>query len=128
MALLTYFAAHWMLASGVTLAVIGLGVAAYVLKNAKFALAAIALAVAGFFYQGAVTHGIQLQLNKEIAQQNETLKERADTISKLGEQNTKRAIEDAIEIQRLEQLANETPANSGACIDIDGDRRLRNIR
>lgn len=128
MALLTYLAAHWMLASGVTLAVLALGGAAWVLKSPKIALAAIVLAIAGFMYQGAVTHGIELQLQKQMAEQIETLKDRAKTIALLGEYNTKRAIEDAAETDALEKLASETPPNNRACLDIDGARRLRNIR
>lgn len=128
MAILTYLAAHWMLASGVTLAVVGLGTAAWFLKSPKIALMAVALAVAGFMYQGAVTHGIELQLRKEMAEQLETLKDRAKTIAILGEFNTKRALEDAIKNEELEKLASDTPANNRACLDIDSARRLRNIR
>lgn len=127
-ALLVYLASHWVLVIITTLAVVGLGVAAYVFKNLKYAVAAIALAIAGFMYQGAVMSGVQLQLNKQLSEQNEVLKDRAKTIAFLGESNTKRALEDSAKIEQLEKLANETPANSGACLDIDSARRLRNIR
>jgi hypothetical protein len=128
MAILTYFAAHWVLSIATTLTVVALGAAAYVFKNLKFALAAIVVAIAGFAYQGAVMSGVQLQLQKDLAEQNEILKDRAKTIAFLGEFNTKRALEDASKIEQLEKAANETPANSGACIDRAGASRLRNIR
>lgn len=128
MAFLTYLAAHWILASGVTLAVAGLGIAAYVFKNLKFAVAAIALAVAGFMYQGAVTHGIELQLQKDLAAKVAIYEGRLKTLGTIEELNTKRALEDAVKIEELEKLANETPANSRTCLDIDGARRLRSIQ
>ncbi len=127
-ALLTYFAAHWMLASGVTLAVVALGLAAYVFKNAKLALAAIVLAIAGFMYQGAVTHGIELQLQKEMAIKVALLNGRIDTLNKANADHAARAVEDSKQISELEAKANETPPDNRPALSRDAARRVRNIR
>lgn len=126
-ALLAYLASHWVLATSTTLAVIGLGGAAYVFKNLKFALAAIALAVAGFMYQGAVMSGINLQIAKDTAAQAEILNSRLDTLNTLALKNAMQAKVDADKIEELERTASETPTNAGACFDVDTARRVSNI-
>lgn len=127
-ALGVYLASHWVLVIITTLSVVGLGVAAYVFKNLKFAAAGIALAVAGFMYQGAVMSGVQLQLQKDMALKVALLQGRIDTSNKLSAEDAARAVIDFNEIERLKGLASETPANSGACLDRDSASRLRNIR
>lgn len=127
-ALLLYLMAHWVLVIVAVLVVVGLGIAAWFFKNWKFALWAIAIAAVGFMYQGAVMHGINLQIANEAAGKIEKLEDRIEALSKVAEAHNIRALEDAKQIEELENQANETPANSGACLDIDSARRLRNIR
>ncbi len=128
MTLLLYLMSHWTLVLVTVLSVIGLGVASWVFKNWKMALAAIVVAIFGFMYQGAVMHGINLQVARDAAAKMEILEGRIDTMNKTAALHNKRAEEDAAKIEELENQANETPANSGACIDVDSARRLRNIR
>lgn len=128
MALLLYLISHWVLVLVTVLSVAGLGVAAWVFKNWKMALAAIAVAVFGFMYQGAVMHGINLQIAKQAAEKIEILEGRIDVMNKAAELHAARAMVDAAKIEELENIANETPANNGACLDIDSARRLRNIK
>lgn len=126
--LLTYLAANWMLAGGVTLAVIALGIAAWVFKSAKIALVAIVLAIGGFMYQGAVTHGIELQLQKEMAMKVALLNGRIETLNKANSDHAARAVEDSKTISELEVKAYETPANNRPALDHDAARRVRSIR
>lgn len=128
MALLLYLASHWALVLVAVLSVLGLGVASFVFKNWKMALAAIVVAIFGFVYQGSVMHGINLQIAKEAAEKIETLNGRIETMNKTAEQHNARAADDAAKIEELESRANETPANGSACLDIDSARRLRNIK
>lgn len=128
MSLLLYFMAHWVLVLTVTLAVLGLGAAAYVFKNLKFALAAVALAVAGFMYQGAVMHGIQLQIANDAAFKIEILEDNILTMNKAAALHNAKALQDAAQIDVLESKANETPANSSGAISRDAASRVRAIR
>lgn len=128
MALLLYLLSHWVLVLVAVLSVVGLGVAAWVFKNWKMALAAIVVAIFGFMYQGAVMHGINLQIANQAAEKIEILEDRIDVMNKAAALHSARAVEDAAKIEELENLANETPANNGACLDIDSARRLRNIK
>ena len=128
MALLLYLMSHWVLVLVAVLSVVGLGVAAWVFKNWKMALAAIVVAIFGFMYQGAVMHGINLQIANQAAEKIEILEDRIEVMNKAAALHSARAVEDAAKIEELENLANETPANNGACLDIDGARRLRNIK
>lgn len=128
MALLLYLMAHWVLVLVAVLSVVALGVAAWVFKNWKLALAAIVVAILGFMYQGAVMHGINLQIANEAAGKIEVLEDRIDTLNKTAEAHNARALEDAAQIEKLETEANETPANSSAALDRDAARRVRSIR
>jgi hypothetical protein len=127
-ALLLYLASHWVLVIITVLAVVALGAAAYVFKNLKFALAAIAVAIAGFMYQGAVMHGVNLQIERDMAIKVALLNGRITTLNTASEKDAALAIEDAKEIERLKGLSSETPANGNACLDVDAARRVRNIR
>lgn len=126
-AFLLYLGSHWIIVIVAILTVVGLGVAAYVLKNLKYALAAIAVAVVGFAYQGAVTSGIQSQLNKDMAAKTEMYEGRINELNKLAANNAFRAKLDANKIDELESKASETPKNDGACLDADAARRVSNI-
>lgn len=127
LASLTFFASHWVLIIATVLAVIGLGVAAYVLKNLKFAVAALAVAVAGFLYQGAVTSGIKIQMEKELAEQVEIANNRLATINTLTLKDAMQAKKDADDNDALAKSAGETPKNDSPCLDIDAARRVRAI-
>jgi hypothetical protein len=128
MAIFLYLAAHWTLVLAVVLGVVGLGAAAFFLKNWKFAVAAIVLAIAGFLYQGAVTHGIQLQMARDAAIKVALLNGRLEAINKIAAQDADLARANAQRISELESLANDTPKNDGACLDLDAVNRLRNIK
>jgi hypothetical protein len=126
-AFLLYLATHWMIVIIAVLIVVGLGVAAYVLKNLKFALWAIAIAAAGFIYQGAVTSGIQTELNKQIVAQSEIYQNRIDELNTLAAHNALRAKSDENEKDKLESAASDTPKNDGACLDAGAASRVSNI-
>lgn len=125
--LLLYLATHWVIVIAVCLAVIGLGIASYVLKNLHYAIIAAALATAGFLYQGAVMSGIQDQLNKDAAAQSETYKSHLREIGVLSLKDAAQSKLDADKIDKLESKASETPKNVGACFDVDTARRVSNI-
>lgn len=126
-AFLLYLATHWMIVIIAVIVVVGLGVAAYVLKNLKFALWAIAIAAAGFIYQGAVTSGIQTELNKQIVAQSELYQNRIDELNRLAAHNVLRAKVDSAKIEKLESVASDTPKNDGVCLDAGAVSRVRNI-
>lgn len=128
MALLLYITAHWVLVLVAVLTVVALGVAAWVFKNWKLALAAIAVAIFGFMYQGAVMHGINLQIANEAAGKIEVLQDRIATMNKAAALHNARALEDAAQIEKLETQANETPANSSPSLSRDAASRVRSIR
>lgn len=128
MAFLAYLAAHWVLVIVTILVVVALAGAAYVFKNMKYALAAVVVAIAGFMYQGAVMHGVNLQIERDMAIKVALLNGRINTLNTANEKDAALAIEDAKEIERLKGLSSETPANGNACLDVDAARRVRNIR
>lgn len=127
MALLAYLAAHWVLVIITVLVVAGLTAACVILKNLKFALAAVAVAIAGFMYQGAVMSGIQTQMQKDIAEQSEIYRGRVDALNTLALKNAAQANADADKINDLESRASETPKNDGACLDASAASRVRAI-
>lgn len=127
MEFLTYFGSHWLLVIVVSLVVVALGLAAYVLKNLKFALAAIGVAAAGLAYQGAVTSGIQDQMQRDLAAKTELYEGRIKTLNDLAKRNAVQAKLDADKIEELERTASETPKNDGACLDADAANRVSNI-
>jgi hypothetical protein len=127
-ALLTYFGAHWTLAIATTLGVVALFGAAYIFRSFKLAVAGVVVAAMGFIYQGAVTDGIKIQLQKDAAAHIRMLESHIDAINKTAEENAARAKEDADKIVELERQASETPKNSSACFDADTTRRVFNIK
>jgi hypothetical protein len=119
-----YLATHWVLVIVVVLAVVGLGAGAWFLKNWKLALAAIALAVVGFMYQGAVMHGINVQLEKDMAEQLDISNGRLATINTLTLKDAFQAKKDSDANEALERLASETPKNDGPCLDAASSHRV----
>src|SRR3981081_1334927 len=95
MALLLYLTSHWVLVIITVLSVVALGAAARVFKNIKLVIAAVVVAIAGFMYQGAVMHGIQLQLGKDLAQQVEISNGRLKALGDLTLKDATQAKADA---------------------------------
>lgn len=127
-AFLLYLAAHWSLVIAVTLIAVGLGAAAFFLKNWKIALVAIFIVAAGLSFQGAVQHGINLEIAKQVAIKTKVLEGRLATYQTLAAKDTARALEDKKLNDALERLSSETPANDSKCFGIDATRRVQSIR
>jgi hypothetical protein len=127
-AFLLYFASHWTLVIAAILAVVALGLAAYILKNWKIALAAFAVAIAGFLYQGAVISGIKEQAAKDLAVQVEISAGRLRTLQTLTFKDAAKAQADTKSINKLETLASETPPNNAACFDAATSHRMFRLR
>jgi uncharacterized membrane protein (DUF106 family) len=128
MAFLTYFGAHWLIAIACILGVVAFGAVAWFLKNWKFAVAAIVLAIFGFLYQSAVTDGIKIQMAKDAQQRIEMLQSQIHKLNSANEADAQRAIEDQKTIEQLQEQVNATPKNDASCLDADSARRLHNIR
>lgn len=125
---LSYLWANFALIAVVTLAVVGLAVLAFFLKNWKAALAALVVLGLGFAYMQIDKSAYQRRVSEEAAEKVKALTDQIDNMNKVAEADVQRAIEDATKIAELEGKANETPANNGACLDIDGARRVRDIK
>lgn len=126
--LLSYVWANFALIAVVTLAVVGLAVLAFFLKNWKAALAALVILGAGFAYMWIDKTAYQRRVSEEAAEKVLALENHIKKMNDAAEAHDKRAAEDATKIAELEVKANETPANSGACLDIDSARRVRDIK
>lgn len=123
-----YLGSHWILVIAAVATVVGLGALAWFLKNWRLALAAIIVAIAGFMYQGAVMHGIQLQLAKDAARNIEILQGREDALKQLVIKDAAQAVADSAKISELERTASETPKNEGACLPADAAGRIGRVR
>jgi predicted negative regulator of RcsB-dependent stress response len=126
--LLSYVWANFALIAVVTLAVVGLGLLAFFLKNWKAALIAVVILGAGFGYMWIDKNAYQRRVSEEAAEKVSALENHIQKLNVASEADSKRAAEDAIKIAELEAKANETPANNGACLDIDSARRVRDIK
>lgn len=60
--------------------------------------------------------------------ENAVLTGRLQTLENLSQADAVRALEDNKAIDELRKKIDETPANAGACLDIDTVRRLRGAR
>jgi PII-like signaling protein len=127
-AFILYFVSHWALVGATTLVVIVLGGLAYLLRSLKLAGAAILIAVAGFFYQGTVMHGINLQLAKDAAVQIQILQDRQTALNNLALSDAMQAQSDNELITKLKKEANATPKNNGVCLDPNASRRVGRVR
>lgn len=128
MSLLVYLAAHWGLVIATVLAVLALGVAAFFLKNWKIAVAAVAVSIAGFVYQGAVMSGIQLQMAKDNVAIVKQLKDRLTTMENVSAADTARAIADNEKITELESRASEVHTDNRIGLDAAAVGRVRSIK
>lgn len=127
MALGLYFASHWMLVIIAVLVVAALGALGFFLKNWKMIVAAIVVAIFGFMYQGAVTSGIKLQMEKDAAAQVELLQGRIDTLNTIAASHALRLKADDEYTDGLEDQASETPKNDTLCLDAAAASRVRAI-
>jgi hypothetical protein len=126
-ALPLYFASHWELVIAVVILIIGLVATSFFLKNWKWGVAAGAVAVAGFLYQGAVTDGIKEQMAKDALEQTETLTNRIAVLSDIAGKHALQTKADDELIDGLEDDASETPKNDGPCLGRDAVSRVRSI-
>jgi hypothetical protein len=127
-AFLTYLGGHWTIVIACVLGVVLLGGLSFMLRNWQFAALAIALAVIGFLYQGAVTDGIKLQMAKDAIAQTNFLREQIETLNAANDLDAQRAKDDKTIISQLEEQVRATPKNDASCLDANSARRLRNIR
>lgn len=127
MILLSYLGSHWLLFIGVLLAIVGLGAAAWFLKNWKFALAAIVVAVLGIAYQSANMEGYKRRVNEEAQAQIVLLQKRLLSMAMITQADNQRATADAYLNTKLDALSRETPYNASACLPVDATRRVRAI-
>lgn len=127
-AFLLYMASHWALVIAVTLIAVALGAAAFFLKNWKIAVVAVVLVAAGLSFQGAVQHGINLEIAKQVAAQTKVYKDRLETFQTIAAADALRATADKQVIDTLERLSSETPANNRVCFDAATTRRVHAVR
>lgn len=127
-ALITYLGGHWTLVIAAVLAVAACGALAFFLRSWKLAVAAIGIAIAGFLYQGSVTDGIKLQMQKDAAAKISMLESHISAIETANAEDTKRALQDADTIAQLQKQIDETPKNDGSCGDLGFSKRMRDFR
>jgi energy-coupling factor transporter transmembrane protein EcfT len=128
MAVLSFLSNNWLAVGAIVLVVVALVAVAWFLKNWKVAAAAVAVLAIYFGGQALWTVGYNAKVAEVVAAQTKQLQDQLDRMNRASEADAKRAQEDADKIAQLESKANETPANTGACLDIDGARRVRDIR
>jgi ABC-type bacteriocin/lantibiotic exporter with double-glycine peptidase domain len=128
MAALSFLLTNWQAILALGLLVVILGALAWFLKNWKLAVAAVAIAALYFAGQALWTNGYKTHVAEEVEKQTKALREQINQMNVAAEMDAQRAIDDANKISELETKSNETPANSGACLDIDGARRVRDIK
>ncbi len=128
MAVLSFLSNNWLAVVAIVLVVVVLGAVAWLLKNWKVAAAAVAVLAVYFGGQALWTAGYNAKVAEVVAAQTKQLQDQLDRMNRASEADAKRAQEDADKIAQLESKANETPANTGACLDIDSARRVRDIR
>lgn len=127
-AFLLYVTSHWTLIIAAVLVVATLSAASWFLKNWKYAAAAIAVAVVGFLYQGAVTSGIKEQAAKDLQVQADTYNGRIATMNTLTLKDGLQAQADDKSNRELETLASDTPKNDSPCLDAAAAHRVWAVR
>lgn len=132
---LSYVGSNFALIAVVVLAVLALGAVAWFAKNWKVAVVAVLVLAAGLAYQHIDKTAYQRRVAEEAAEQiaaakaeAEKLQARLDTVNAINQQNAERAMTDAAEIERLQKLAGQTPADSTPALKRDAVGRVRNIR
>lgn len=125
--LLSYLGANFALVLVVVLAVVALGIAAWVFKNWKIALVAIAVAAAGLYAQQFDKNGYDRRVAEEVAEQTKVLQARLDTLRDVNAADAERALAANARIAELEALAGQTPANDTACLPEDAAKRVGDI-
>jgi hypothetical protein len=119
--------ANFALVLVVVLAVVALGIAAWVFKNWKIALVAIAVAAAGLYAQQFDKNGYDRRVAEEVAEQTKVLQARLDTLRDVNAADAERALAANARIAELEALAGQTPANDTACLPEDAAKRVGDI-
>lgn len=125
---LSYIGANFALILVVVLLVAALGVVAWVARNWKVAVAAVAVLACGLSYQQIDKTAYQRRVAEEAAQQVAILQGRLDTISEANRANAERALADTARIAELEARADSTPANAAPCLDNEASKRVGDIQ
>jgi hypothetical protein len=102
-----------------------LNIGLFLLKHWK-TVAAIGLLL-GVFYQGYHLANKTHELRAARAEA-QTLKARLATVTLTQALDAKRATADRLTLNTLERIANETPPNSGACLDRAATRRVQSVK
>lgn len=116
------------------LVTVGLGVvaafcvAAWFTRNWKFAALGLMVLAGILLWQGAYTTGFNARENQDSRDRIKFLQGRLDAIQATSEANRKRAEEAAAEIQRLTDLAAQTPPNTTPALPRDAVGRIRAIK
>jgi apolipoprotein N-acyltransferase len=125
--ILSYVAGNFGLILVTFLAVLGLSAVAWFAKNWKVALAAVAVLGAGLAYLQIDKQAYQRRVAEEAAGQIAVLRSRLASEALINANYAARAKADADRLSDLERQANETPANTGICLDRAGAGRVRGI-
>lgn len=125
---LSYLGANFALVLVVVIAVVALGAVAWVAKNWKVAVAAVAVLGAGLAYQQIDKTAYQRRVAEEAAQQVKVLQGRLDTLQAVNRADAERALAANARIVELETKAAQTPANDGACLPEDAAKRVGDIQ
>jgi hypothetical protein len=128
MAYLSYLGAHWTLFVLVVLGVIACGAAAWFLRNWRYAVVALVLVFGGFAYQAVDMEGYKRRVNEDAQVQVNLLQKRLLALSIVSAKDTQRAVSDAYLNTKLKDLARDTPANAGPCLDAAAAHRVWTVR
>lgn len=127
MSYLSYLGSHWSLFLIVVLAVVGLGIAAWLTKNFWYVLGAVVLVIAGLAYQSSNIDGYKRKAAEDAQAQVLALSKRLLAANMSAALDAQRATADAYLNSRLDTLSRETPPNTGPCLDLAATRRVRAI-
>lgn len=126
--LLSYLGSTFGLILVATVAVISLGVIAWVSKNWKVALAAAVVLAASFAYMQIDKNAYQRRVAEETREQIVVLQSRLATLQNVAKADAFRAAAFKQQLDKLERQASETPPNPTACLPRDAAGRVRAIR
>jgi hypothetical protein len=126
--ILSYITANFALIAVVVLAVVALGAVAWFAKNWKVAIAALGVLAAGFAYQQIDKNAYQRRVSEEAAQQVNALQAKVNALSEINHAAAVLAVEAQKKADDLHAAANNTPANSAPCFDLNASKRVGGIR
>lgn len=128
MGALWFFVSQWQLVLIGLAITVGLGYAAFILKNWKLAAGALVL-IAFVTYSGIqYKNGYDDHLAKTLAEQKKMFEERERTALAAAELERQRAAAAISTAEDLQRQIDETPNDPRVCGDGDLPRRLRSVR